>query len=829
MASASNRSKLDEYSVYARPYVPLKWRQFNEKASSPVSSPPPPWINFGQYTQSFAGNAFLQAKDIEIEPSHEQHGDQFVQLDQHNYSRFFAKALSQETAALQEEYDDYALYSIALPHDNNSVYYLSVPGLREAGLRIEVGDVVHVRQLRFDKFGEPVITPTFRDHNGKAIETPNSVDKRYDAAVWAIDRLREVILLRIDAMPRRSMVFNGSFTIQARRMNEVRLAVQRTQARLDEADNLWIKSMLFPEIKHGHLQHELNIATFQVKFYDHMLNYEQQRAVQTILDNAYGKLPYLISGPPGTGKTKTVTETALQLVAKNTTNRVVLCAPSDPAADTLGRRLSQHLSPQMLLRVNSPSRSFPEVPEAVLPFCCVENDIFSLPPFSELMRKKVVVLTCRDVDVLRKARLSNEDLFQLERNVHTALHPEHPPIFPQLHWSSLIIDEAAQATEPEALLPLLLVAPPKEAQYEGNRLPTVVMVGDQKQLGPRTACKIGPIRVSLFERLLARSLYCGHPLARSRQFGGLVRPLTSDMLPIVRPPFTDLIRNYRSHPAILATPSSLFYNDTLEPAAENTDSLLSWPGFGEAQLPVLFADNRRLDEIERDGGGWYNLGEADLAIYHAESFVRQGLLHPHEICIMSPFSAQVRVLRMKARDPAVGMPGINIGPLEAFQGLESRLVIICTTRTRDRFIDQDLARGLGVIHEPRRFNVALTRAKEGLIVIGNPHVLGQDENWESFIAFCLRTDANTGWTGRHIDDWQPRPGTKIETSRLEKQMSYKARLDQSQDFNVVARRLGHLKFGMSEEQAMWESGIQAEAVMRKDQDLEGEFYSNSEK
>lgn len=58
-------------------------------------------------------------------------------------------------------------------------------------------------------------------------------------------------------------------------------------------------------------------------------------------------------------------------------------------------------------------------------------------------------------------------------------------------------------------------------------------------------------------------------------------------------------------------------------------------------------------------------------------------------------------------------------------------------------------------------------------------------------------------------------------------MSYKARLDQSQDINVVARRLGHLKSGMSEEQAMWESGIQAEAVMRKNQDLEGEFYSNS--
>ena len=187
-----------------------------------------------------------------------------------------------------------------------------------------------------------------------------------------------------------------------------------------------------------------------------------------------------------------------------------------------------------------------------------------------------------------------------------------------------------------------------------------------------------------------------------------------------------MIRNYRSHPAILATPSSLFYNDTLEPCASGIESLLPWYGFKGRDLPVLFRDNRSGDELEQDGGGWFNVGEADIALEMAQSFVRQELLQTEQICIMSPFRAQVKLLRRKAR--AQAKPGINIGPLEAFQGLESRLVILCTTRTRDRFIDQDIARGLGVIHEPRRFNVALTRAKEGLIVIGNPDVLDLDEN-----------------------------------------------------------------------------------------------------
>lgn len=86
---------------------------------------------------------------------------------------------------------------------------------------------------------------------------------------------------------------------------------------------------------------------------------------------------------------------------------------------------------------------------------------------------------------------------------------------------------------------------------------------------------------------------------------------------------------------------------------------------------------------------------------------------------------------------------MNIGPLEAFQGLEARFLIICTTRTRsnEKFIQRDQEMGLGIIGEKRRFNVALTRAKEGLVVIGNPEVLlrqGKDESWRAFLGFCAR-------------------------------------------------------------------------------------------
>lgn len=86
-------------------------------------------------------------------------------------------------------------------------------------------------------------------------------------------------------------------------------------------------------------------------------------------------------GPPGTGKTKTVVEMALQALAKDPTSRLLLCTPSDSASDQLVQRLSKNLGPNELFRLNSPARPFPEVPDSILPFGFVEETIFSLPAF----------------------------------------------------------------------------------------------------------------------------------------------------------------------------------------------------------------------------------------------------------------------------------------------------------------------------------------------------------------------------------------------------------------------------------------------------------------
>ena len=661
---------------------------------------------------------------------------------------------------------------------------LHVPGLRESSLRIEIGDVVNLRQLHLD-FGGQVIPHADCQHN---------------SVVWGIDRRNEGLALRIDGIFHRTMRFNVSFTLQIQHLDAAEQAVETTQrALIAGTGDAWMRSMLFPESSDGVLQHTLNKRLIDLQFYDELLNYEQQKAVNTVLREMYGPVPFIISGCPGVGKTKTLVELALQLV-KNPSVHLLLCAPSDSAADSIVQRLSATRAP--LLRVNSPARAFPEVSNRVLPYTHSEDGVFTLPPHEKLLQYQIVITTCRDADILVRACVTNRDLFHLETRMHSILHPNEPPLKPRLHWTGLLVDEAAQATEPEVLTPLNVVAPPNQGEFDGRDPPIFVLVGDAKQLGPRSASK------SLFERLLDRPLYRDHQLARSKANGGIMPQLTKSMLPIVRPPFINLIHNYRSHPAILAVPSALFYNDTLEPEAADTESLLSWSGWQGRGWPVLFALNTAPDEIESEGGGWYNNSEALMALRYAHSFVEAGLLQQREICIMSPFAAQVKVLRQIARKN-MAMPALNIGPLEAFQGLESRLVIICTTRTRNRFIDQDIAKGLGVMYEPKRFNVALTRAMQGLIVIGNPAVLGFDPNWKAFLAFCGRNELH-----EELPEGVQLPASEsgLGESRLERRMVL-----QEEAFHPPSNGMRRLGFAEDAEESLWRSGNDAEAVVRHEE------------
>ena len=102
------------------------------------------------------------------------------------------------------------------------------------------------------------------------------------------------------------------------------------------------------------------------------------------------------------------------------------------------------------------------------------------------MAFNVVVTSCRDAMILVKAQVTNHDLWIIQRDMATAFNPEEPALTQPLHWTALLVDEAAQVTEIDVLLALSVVSSPSE--YPNSLLqPRLVMAGDEHQLGPRTS------------------------------------------------------------------------------------------------------------------------------------------------------------------------------------------------------------------------------------------------------------------------------------------------------------------------------------------------------
>lgn len=222
-------------------------------------------------------------------------------------------------------------------------------------------------------------------------------------------------------------------------------------------------------------------------FYDTDLNQVQRQAVSDIVAPGH-TIPYLISGPPGTGKTKTIVESALQVLRHNDHARILLCAPSNAAADTLVRRLKAHLLPNKMFRLNSDKRTFAEVPQTILQYCFVENDKFALPAIEKLMQYRIVVATCSDAAILSKAKVTNVNIQYARDHFEKYLNLRSGPASASLFWTHLLIDEAAQASEPETLVPIEVVLP-----LHRDVRPTMVLCGDCRQcksiyLSGRSVC-----------------------------------------------------------------------------------------------------------------------------------------------------------------------------------------------------------------------------------------------------------------------------------------------------------------------------------------------------
>lgn len=764
--------------IYSPSFVPSWLKNVNELPAMRRELPPLRVMDLRDYALSFLGSRFVNNLTPTQLPSV---GNVAMILSTStriltplNYMAYFSECVRLEMQAHGVRLSFLNRYQVELvPMTYSpSSFRIHVPGLKDNSPRVVIGDVVLLRQI--------IDGPT--SFSGTELIVPvKGVYRQQDSVELELDR--SYLFPPLAGNP----ICNVRFTIQDqqyiplfRALTAMDAALQgfRPHSRESSVESLenaisrptstiphstWIRRALFPEETDGVMRPSLPQGVFDLDWVDDMMNYEQQKAINSIVNRTYGNIPFLISGPPGTGKTKTIVELTYQLLKRaeqrGLVSHILLCAPSDSAADTLALRLAGQLYPHELFRLNSWSRSFAEVPERLMMFSYVRDGFFSLPPIESFLQYTVVVVTCQDADILVQAHCTNADFARQARWANVMFPGSYVTPEQRLHWTALLVDEAAQATEMETTIPISVVVPRHRTDEDVSiyEEPIFVMAGDQHQLGPRLTNPSTTYSVSLFERLFSRSLYADHPLSR-RLAARSDFSLEPQGAAMIVPPFSNLVRNYRSHPAILAVPSALYYNDTLIPEAPRAPvngAVSSWIGWkARGRWPILFDCNVAPDIAENviNGiSGISNIHESVKALEHVKSLLshqsrtkyQDASLSQQDIAVISPFNAQVTRLRTAFRN--ADLRDVNIGPLEAFQGLESRVVILCTTRTRPAFVQDDQAADLGIIGMKRKFNVAITRAKEGLIIIGNPSTLALgDENWKALLGFCWR---NGAWVG----------------------------------------------------------------------------------
>ncbi|RHY23428.1 hypothetical protein DYB32_009204, partial [Aphanomyces invadans] len=437
--------------------------------------------------------------------------------------------------------------------------------------------------------------------------------------------------------------------------------------------------------------------------YSRPINLEQARAIDdiehlvaTASSNA-PLVPYLLFGPPGTGKTVTIVESIEQILRaarKNASKAVhiLACAPSNAAADNIVDRLAgtSDITSNELRRVMAFSRRVKDTPASVLPFTTIaarghDGDGFVQPTLDDLQSTSIIVST-----IATGAKLFN---MGVKRGF----------------FDLIVFDEAAQATEPDVCSVLGPLASSRTV---------VVLAGDPMQLGPVIKSTYG-ITLGLGRSLMERLL----PLYQ--QAATQAQPRT--------PWSTKLVRNYRSHRDILSVPNELFYDGDLVACAPTsmTHSLLEWPSLPNRSVPLLFHGISGGELQTNDSPSWYNPYELQLVLEYVESLVEFGVL-PAEMGVITPYAKQ----RQKIQEALQrhGAPsGIVVGSVEQFQGGERRVIIVSTVRSSAGFFKDDSKFQLGFVAHPKRFNVAVTRAKALLIVVGNPAVLETSSDWAAFL------------------------------------------------------------------------------------------------
>lgn len=434
------------------------------------------------------------------------------------------------------------------------------------------------------------------------------------------------------------------------------------------------------------------------------LNPSQQDAVNEILA---AKDVAVVHGPPGTGKTTTLVEAVHETLFREA--QVMVCAQSNAAVDWLCMKLIERGMP--VLRVGNPVR----IDESVIG-CTYEKMFEDHPDYPLLWNvRKAIDQTLQalkaknagrrelseKLSVLRKKRDELEysitdSIFRSARVVACTLAGAASKVLFNRRYSTLFIDEAAQALEAASWIAI-------------NKADRVVFAGDHFQLPPTVKC-LEALNSGL-DRTLMEHVAENKP--------GCVSLLTMQ---------------YRMNEKIMRFSSYFFYDGklTVAPQVDSRDT-------GRFGMPMIWIDTCECGFTERvtpDGTGKTNIGEAKYAVSVLKNYAmpfgaREILDHHIDFGLISPYKAQVNRLRKlasKSRFLKNIKKAVSINTVDAFQGQERDIIIISLVRSNSHG-------NIGFLHELRRMNVAMTRARYKLVIIGDSRTMCRHPFYKALYAY----------------------------------------------------------------------------------------------
>jgi len=459
---------------------------------------------------------------------------------------------------------------------------------------------------------------------------------------------------------------------------------------------------------------------------DPHLNASQNEAIKNI---EAAKDVAIIHGPPGTGKTTTLVQAILRTLQRE--QRLLVCAPSNTAVDLVTEKLAaQGVN---VIRIGNPSRV-----SDILLHHTLDAQIMDHKAYKEVkeLRKNAEEYKAMALQFKRKfgweereqrrlykeqsrallaeadhiERYITDDLLDRVQVITCTLVGSANRLIRHLTYDTVFIDEAAQALEPACWIPI-------------TRANRVVLAGDHCQLPPTVKSLVaekGGLEVTLFQKCIER------------------QPKVAVMLRT----------QYRMHQHIMQFSNQQFYQGQLE--AHESVAASDLHAFNPAFLPDLaveFIDTAGCGYTEKsfaEGASTANPEEADLLLRHLQHLLReytpeQMTEAPLKIGIISPYRAQINYLKDEVEHhewlhSLQNKRQLSVGTVDSFQGQERDIIYISMVRSND-------TGEIGFLSDIRRMNVAMTRARKKLVIIGDSATLAQHAFYQDFISYTESINA----------------------------------------------------------------------------------------